>query len=101
MFSRVSSSGEAWSAENSRKPEKVELKIKKEEGRGRGDVCCASASWFRVGVVVDRTKALGSKFDIGRGPLVGFKYKKVDFTTYWLSPGSKEATFVFTVALNF
>ena len=50
---------------------------------------------------MDRTKALGSKFDIRRGPLVGFKYKKVDFTTYWLSPGSKDATFVFTVALNF
>ena len=27
--------------------------------------------------------------------------KKFDFTTYWLSPGSKDATFVFTVALNF
>ena len=61
----------------------------------------APASWFRVGVVVDRTKALGSKFDIRRGPLAGFKYKKVDFTTYWLSPGSKDATFVFTVGLNF
>jgi len=59
------------------------------------------ASWFRVGVVVDRTKALGSKFDIRRGPLVGFKYQKVDFTTYWLSPGSKEATFVFATTVNF
>ena len=75
--------------------------IKKEEGCGRGDVSCAPASWFRVGVVVDWTKALGSKFDIRRGPLVGFKYKKVDFTTCWLSSGSKDATFVFTVALNF
>jgi len=65
------------------------------------ELSCALASWFRVGVVVDRTKALGSKFDIRRGPLVGFKYKKVDFTTYWLSPGSKDATFVFSVALNF
>jgi hypothetical protein len=53
------------------------------------ELSCAPASWFRVGVVVDRTKALGSKFDICRGPLVGFKYKKVDFTTYWLSPGSE------------
>jgi hypothetical protein len=65
------------------------------------ELSCAPATWFRVGVVVDRTKALGSKFDIRRGPLVGFKYKKVDLTTYWLSPGSKDATFVFTVALNF
>ncbi len=34
-------------------------------------------------------------------PLVGFKYKKVDLTTYWLSPGSKEATFVFATTVNF
>jgi hypothetical protein len=46
------------------------------------ELSCAPASWFRVGVVVDRTKALGSKFDIRRGPLVGFKYKNVDLTTY-------------------
>ena len=65
------------------------------------ELSCAPASWFRVGAVVDRTKALGSKFDIRRGPLIGFKHNKVDFTTYWLSPGSREGTFVFTVALNF
>ena len=65
------------------------------------ELSCAPASWFRVGVVADRTKALGSKFDIRRGPLVGFKYKKVDLTTYWLSPGSRDATFVFATTVNF
>ena len=65
------------------------------------ELSCAPLPWFRAGIVVDRTRALGSNFDIGRGPLVGFKYKKVDFTTYWLSPGSSDATFIFTVALNF
>jgi hypothetical protein len=65
------------------------------------ELSCAPVTWFRVGIVVDRTKALGSNFDIRRGPLVGFKYKKVDFTTYWLDPGSRDATFIFTVALNF
>src|SRR4051794_16337586 len=59
------------------------------------------ASWFRVGVVADRTKALGTKVEIRRGPLVGFTYKKIDFTTYWLSPGTRDGTFIFTVALNF
>jgi len=44
---------------------------------------------------------LGSNFDIRRGPLVGFRYKKIDFTTYWLSPGSLDSTFIFSVALNF
>jgi len=61
----------------------------------------APASWCKVGVVVDRTKAFGSNIDIRRGPLVGFKYKKVDFTTYWLSPGTRDATFIFTVNVNF
>jgi hypothetical protein len=61
----------------------------------------APVTWFRAGIVVERTKAFGSTSDIRPGPLVGFKYKKVDFTTYWLSPGSRDAAFIFTVALNF
>ena len=67
----------------------------------RSELSCSPVTWFRAGTVVDRTRALGSNFDIRRGPLVGFKYKKVDFTTYWLSPGSRDATFIFTVAVNF
>src|SRR4026208_1798350 len=65
------------------------------------ELSCAPVTWFRAGIVLDRTKALGSNFEIRRGPLVGFKYKKVDFTTYWLSPCSLDSTFIFTVALNF
>ena len=65
------------------------------------ELSCAPVTWFRAGIVIDRTRALGSNFDIRRGPLVGFKYKNVDLTTYWLSPGSRDATFIFTVALNF
>jgi hypothetical protein len=58
-------------------------------------------SWFRLGLAVDRTRAFGSDFEIRRGPFVGIQYKKVDFTTYWLSPGSRDATFVFAVAVTF
>jgi hypothetical protein len=61
----------------------------------------APVTWFRAGIVIERAKAFGSTSDIRPGPLVGFKYKKVDFTTYWLSPGSRNAAFIFTVALNF
>ena len=61
----------------------------------------AVTSWCRIGFALDRTKALGSDFEIRRGPLVGFKYKQIDFTTYWLSPGEKEGTFVFAVAMHF
>jgi hypothetical protein len=65
------------------------------------ELSCAPVTWFRAGIVVERTKAFGSTSDIRPGPLVGFKYKKVDFTTYWLSPGSPDAAFIFTVGLNF
>ncbi len=61
----------------------------------------APTDWLRVGLVVDRTKALGSSIDIRRGPLIGFKYKKVDLTTYWLSPGTRDGTFIFSVTVNF
>jgi hypothetical protein len=59
------------------------------------------SDWFRVGLVIDRTKAFGADFDIRRGPLIGFTHKNVDFTTYWLSPGSRDATFVFGITYNF
>jgi hypothetical protein len=62
---------------------------------------CSPSSWFRFGLVLDRTKALGSNFEIRRGPFVGFKYRNVDLTTYWLSPGSTHSTFVFAATLNF
>ena len=65
------------------------------------ELSCAPVTWFRAGIVIERTKAFGSTSDIRPGPLVGFKYKKVDLTTYWLSPGSRDGAFIFTVALNF
>ncbi|MFL6514042.1 MAG: hypothetical protein ACJ8M1_03375 [Chthoniobacterales bacterium] len=65
------------------------------------ELSCKPSRWFRVGLVVDRSKASGDAFDIRRGPLVGFDYKKVDFTTYWLSPGQKASTIIFAVTINF
>jgi hypothetical protein len=65
------------------------------------ELSLAPVQWLRLGIVVDRTKAFGSSLDIRRGPLIGLRYNKVDFTTYWLSPGSSDATFVFAVTVNF
>ena len=64
------------------------------------ELSAAPADWFRMGVVIERTQASGSS-DVRRGPLIGFKYKDVDLTTYWLGPGSSEATFVFAVTVRF
>ena len=57
--------------------------------------------WFRFGVVIDRTKAFGSELDIRRGPLIGVKYKKIDFSAYWLDPGSSSSAFIFAITVNF
>ena len=64
------------------------------------ELSAAPADWFRMGVVIERTQASGSS-DVRRGPLIGFKYKDVDLTTYWLHPGSSEAIFVFAVTVRF
>jgi len=59
---------------------------------------------LRAGLVVERTQASGNS-DVRRGPLVGFNHKckdkDVDLTIYWLAPGSREATFVFAVTVEF
>jgi hypothetical protein len=77
-------------------------------GKGSGnffyswsELSASPAHWFRAGIVVERTQASGFNSDVRRGPLIGFKYKEIDLTTYWLAPGSGEATFVFAVTFNF
>jgi hypothetical protein len=65
------------------------------------ELSASPADWFRVGIVVERTQASGSSSDVRRGPLVGFKYKDIDLTTYWLGPGSSEGKFVLAVTMNF
>lgn len=57
--------------------------------------------WFRIGLAVDRTQASNSNSDFEIGPLIGFKYKDIALTTYWLSAASDEAKFVFAVTVNF
>lgn len=63
-----------------------------------------ATDWFKVGLVVERTQASGNS-DVRRGPLVGFKHKcedkDLDLTIYWLAPGSRDATFVFGVTVEF
>lgn len=65
------------------------------------ELSCSPVDWFRFGLVVDRTKVLGDDFEIRRGPLVGFKYKCVDLTGYWLNPTSDNETFILSVALSY
>jgi hypothetical protein len=57
--------------------------------------------WFRVGLVAQRTKAYQTDLDIQRGFLVGFSYKKVDFTTYVFNLGWTDPTVVLAVGVQF
>lgn len=65
------------------------------------ELTCSPVDWFKFGLVVDRTKLAVENFDIRRGPLIGFKYKCLDFSVYWLNPGSSDQTVILYTALNF
>ena len=49
----------------------------------------APVDWFRVGLVIQRTKLYETDFDIQRGFLAGVSFKRVDFTTYLFNPDDK------------
>jgi hypothetical protein len=57
--------------------------------------------WFRAGLVVQRTKAIGTTIDVQRGPLLGLRYRNIDLNIYWLSPGNHSSTFVFALGTTF
>jgi hypothetical protein len=57
--------------------------------------------WFRTGLVVQRTKAYKTDFDIQRGLLAGVSYKKIDFATYVFNFGWTDPTVVLAVSVNF
>jgi hypothetical protein len=65
------------------------------------ELCCYPVDWFRFGLAIQRTKAYQTDLDIQRGFLVGFSYKKVDFTTYVFNWGWTDPTVVLAVGVEF
>jgi len=65
------------------------------------ELTMAPAEWFKFGFVVQRTKLYQTEFDIQRGLLVGFSYKKADFTAYVFNPDASKPVFVLALGLNF
>jgi hypothetical protein len=57
--------------------------------------------WFRVGMVTQRTRAYQTDREVQRGLLVGFTYKRLDFTTYVFNPDDHKPTWVLALGLNF
>jgi hypothetical protein len=57
--------------------------------------------WLRVGAAAQHTKFFQAEATIERGFLVGFDYKKYQFTTYVLNPGFSGQFVQFEVSMSF
>lgn len=60
----------------------------------------APVDWFRFGVVIQRTKLYETDFDVQRGALAGFSFKRVDLTAYLFNP-DEDPIVVLGVTVNF
>jgi hypothetical protein len=65
------------------------------------ELTLAATDWFRFGLVVQRTKAYKTVFDIQRGLLLGFSFKRADFTACIFNPDAGKPTAVLAVGVNF
>ena len=65
------------------------------------ELSVSPVDWFRFGLVGQRTRAYQADVDIQRGLLVGFSYKKMDFTTYVFNLDQGKQTWVFAVGVSF
>lgn len=61
----------------------------------------APTDWMWVGLAGQRSRVFQSELDIQRGILIGFTFKKVDFTTYVFNWGWTDPTFVFSIGMEF
>jgi hypothetical protein len=65
------------------------------------EVSYHATDWFRVGLVIQHTKAYQTALDLQRGVLAGFSYKSLDFTTYVFNFGWTDVTSVFALGYRF
>lgn len=61
----------------------------------------APVDWFRFGLAVQRTKLYQTDFDVQRGFLVGFSYKRVNLTTYIFNPDASRPLIVLGLGVDF
>lgn len=65
------------------------------------ELTLAPVDWCRFGLVVQRTKVYKTDFEIQRGFLMGFSYKRVDVTAHLFNPDASQPTVVLGVSLGF
>jgi hypothetical protein len=56
------------------------------------ELTLAPADWWRFGLAVQRTKVYRTNFDIQRGFVVGFSYRRGEFSAYLLNPDASHPT---------
>lgn len=64
------------------------------------ELALAPVTWFRVGLVTQRTRVYEAERDIQRGLLVGVSPHGLDVTTYVFDPDVEDPTVVVAVALG-
>ncbi len=57
--------------------------------------------WLRGGLASQRTRAYQTPLDVQRGFVVGFSYRRVDFTTYLFNLGWTDPSVVFAMGFKF
>lgn len=65
------------------------------------ELTLAPVDSLRYGLVVQRTRLYQTDFDIQRGFLIGFSYKRADFTACIFNPDASRPTVVLGVGLSF
>jgi hypothetical protein len=65
------------------------------------ELSIAPTDWFRVGLAIQRTRLYRTSLDLQRGFLVGFTYRKFDFTTYVFDLGWTDPTVVLAAGVTF
>jgi len=65
------------------------------------ELTMAPADWFKFGLVIQRTKLYQTDFDIQRGVLVGFSYRKASFTAYVFNPDASKPVVVLALGFSF
>jgi len=65
------------------------------------ELSLAPTDWFRLGMVVQRTKLRETKFDLERGFLAGFSYRQFSVTTYVFNPGASQPSIVMGLGAHF
>jgi len=65
------------------------------------ELTVSPAEWYRVGLVVQRTKVYDTEFDIQRGLMAGVSWKHAELTAHLFNPDASRPTVVLGLSLDY